>query len=643
MRWLTLLAAVVAAPVHGADPAGKPNRLAKEVSPYLLQHAHNPVDWHPWGPEAFALAKKENKLVFLSIGYSACHWCHVMERESFADPKIAALMNQHFVCIKVDREERPDVDEVYMAALQALGVGGGWPLSMFLTPDAKPIFGGTYWPPADKKLPGGETATGFTTVIGRVVELTTKDRAGLYKQADKVAELTAAELDRAAPKPDAAPLDAAVVAAAADAFEFDPDHGGFGMKMNLYRGTKFPRAPALLFLLNQSAKPGQEALAKSLRLTLDKLAAGGIHDQLGGGFHRYSTERTWTVPHFEKMLYDQAQLLEVYAESYRRTKSPVDAAAAAGIARFVARELTDPAGGFYSALDADSDGEEGTYYVWTDKQITDAIGTGPAVDAFRTTLGLTGPPTFDGVAYIPKHASAADLVIPDTADMETARPKIVMAAYRAKLAAARDKRNKPFRDTKILAGWTGQMIAGYAAAGKAFHEPNYTQSAVRAAEFVLAKMRSPDGTLKRVYAARPGEPAEARGRAFLDDYAYLTHGLLNLHDATGDKRWLTAAREVADVSLAKFADPARGGFYLTPSDGEKLFTRGKDHYDGAQPSASGVTARNLARLAAATGEAKYRTAADATIRAFGEVLRTQPTSCPVTADALDRLLAGPPQ
>ncbi len=625
------LAAAVALALAAADVPV--NRLAGETSPYLRQHAHNPVAWQPWGPAAFARAKREDKLVFLSVGYSACHWCHVMEKESFADAGIAAVLNRHFVCIKVDREERPDVDEAYMAALHALGLGGGWPMSVFLTPDAKPIFGGTYWPPRDRKAADGDTETGFLSVLNRVNTLAKTDRAGLYKQADKVAELTNAALNKPAPK-DAPKLGAPTVADATDAYEFDPEFGGFAMRANRFRGSKFPRVPALLFLLSQSADPAREPLRKSLRVTLDRMAAGGVYDHLAGGFHRYSVDRQWRVPHFEKMLYDQAQTMELYstAAGSPLARKDADAAVVAGIAGFVARELTSPAGAFYSALDADSDGREGAHTVWTPAELDVVIGAGPAALALRAALGMTGPAEFDGKAYVPHLVRPDDVGKPDTPEV---------AALKAKLLAARGKRPQPARDDKVLAGWNGQMIAGYAAAGKAFNEPKYTAAAARAADFVLGTMRDKSGKLLRVYAAPPGSPPRASGPAFLDDYAYLTHGMLNLHAATGDARWLTAARQLADTTRELFEDKGGGGFFLTPAGVDALFVRGKDHYDGAQPSPAGTAARNFARLAQLTGDANYWTAADRAVRAFAGPLTEHPGSCPVTAGALAILLGLP--
>lgn len=607
-------------------PKGKPNRLAGEVSPYLRQHAHNPVDWHPWGPEAFARAKKEGKLVFLSIGYSSCHWCHVMERESFASPAVADVLNKHFVCVKVDREERPDVDEVYMTAMQVGGDSGGWPLSMFLTPDGKPIFGGTYWPPEDREV-NGETVSGFKSILKKVIDLDKEKRKELFAQADTIAGRTAEALERNNRLNPIINLDRELVSDAAAALELDPVHGGLGSRARQFKGAKFPRASALALLLRVSPRPGFEAVAKHLTLTLEQMAAGGIYDHLGGGFHRYSTERTWTVPHFEKMLYDNAQFVELYADACRADPRPEYKRVIAETLEFVRRELTSPDGAFYSALDADSEGEEGRFYVWTSKELDDALGAGEDARLFKKVYSAEQP-NFEGKYHVLRLARAS-------ADEPTLAR---LAPLRAKLLEARAKRERPFLDTKVLTGWNGQMIAAYARAGEVLKEPKYVAAAVKAADFLLTRMRTTDGRLMRVYAAKPGGQPEARGPAFLEDYAFLVHGLLTLHDATGEARWLDESKALTALMLKWHGDADRGGFYMTPHDGEKLFARGKDHYDGAQPSGNGMAARNLVRLYDKTKQEEYRTAAEKTIKQFAPVLRVQPQSAPLTAAALDRYL-----
>ena len=384
-----------------------------------------------------------------------------------------------------------------------------------------------------------------------------------------------------------------------------------------------------MFLLRQSARPGQAGLAANVRRTLDAMAAGGIHDHVGGGFHRYATDRQWHVPHYEKMLTDQAQLMELYAEAYRQTRHPADAAVVADIGRFVARELTAPAGGFATSLDADSGGEEGAYYTWAASELREALPRTTAADDFCRRYGLR--------LLNPRDNDPRPLV-------RTARPSGLLDAaadeyFRRRLRAARDRRARPACDTTITAGGTGLMIAGYAAAGRALADARYTRAAERAAKFALARLKLADGKLARVYGGPPGAKPAARGPAFLDDYSYLTHGLLTLHDATGDDRWLAAARELTDAAVVRFADPKAGGFYRTPADGEPLFVRGKDFTDGPVPSPNGLTARNLARLATKTGAAEYRGLAETTVRAFGVSTRIRPDACPTLLDALDMLLA----
>jgi uncharacterized protein len=617
-------------------PRGKANSLATQSSPYLLQHAHNPVDWRPWGPEAFAEAKKAGKLVFLSIGYSACHWCHVMEKESFANEAIAKILNENFVCVKVDREERPDVDDVYMAALEVTGIGGGWPLTMFLTPEGKPIFGGTYFPPDDQKV-GDATRPGMKSMLKKVIELHRDKRQMLFEQADRIAELTKAQTTQAAGGL-AIKWDAQLVADATAAFELDPEHGGLSRLASGYRGTKFPRVAALQFLLKQSTKPGNEALAKLMTLSLERMARGGIYDHLGGGFHRYSTERTWTVPHFEKMLYDQAQLVELYTQAYQIAPNPEYKRVIQETLEFVARELTAPEGYFYSALDADSDGEEGRFYVWTPKELDTVLGSGPDQAVFRTVYDLRGKPNFEEkyhILRIPK--PLAEIAAEQKSSVEGVLD--VIAPLKARLFEIRGKRNRPFRDTKCITAWNGQMIAAYALAGQVLKEPKYLAAAEKAAEFVRNTLHDRGGQLLRIYAVAPGGKPLAQGAAFLDDYAFLIHGLLNLHDAGAKaKNWQAIAWEEQQQVNRRY-DDIRGGFFTTPHDGDRLFARGKIYYDGAQPSANGITALNLIRMNKPEDQKRNILLAVRTIHSAGAMLKIQPTAVPLMADALDRLLA----
>ncbi len=641
---LAFLVALVSQPVAADDPKekvkatpkAKPNRLAKESSPYLLQHANNPVDWYAWGPEAFARATKEKKLVFLSIGYSSCHWCHVMERESFSNAEIAKIMNDNFVCIKVDREERPDIDDIYMTALNVTGQQGGWPLTMILTADGKPIFGGTYFPPEDKKI-GEDTAPGIKTILAKVIELDKKEHDDLVKQAEHVAKLTVDALDRNSRLLSLVKLDRELLDGAADAFDIDPEHGGTGSKSRGFKGTKFPRPPVWQFLLSQSKLKGKEELAKQVHLTLHKMAEGGIYDHLGGGFHRYSTERTWTVPHFEKMLYDNAQLVELYSDAFAISRDPVYKRVVAETLAFMKREMTSPEGAFYSALDADSNHKEGEFYVWTGDEIKKILGNDADTTFFRAVYGVTAP-NFEEKYHIlrlPKPLAE----IAKEQKLTEAELLAKLEPLKQKLFAERAKRERPFLDTKVICAWNGQMIAGYARAGQVFGDKDYILAASTAADFILAKMRDKDGRLFRLYAAVPGEKPSARGAAFLDDYAYLVHGLLNLHDATGDKKWLDAAKQLTDLAIKFHGDGDKGGYFFTSSDGEKLFARAKDGYDGVQPSGNSQTARNLLRLAVKTKDASYRTRAEKTINGFSLSLRTNPGSLPGMAQALEEFLA----
>jgi uncharacterized protein YyaL (SSP411 family) len=639
MRVVALLLLAALMPAHAAEPApkdkGKPNRLAKESSPYLLQHAHNPVDWYPWGTEAFEKAKKEKKLVFLSIGYSSCHWCHVMERESFSNADVAKLLNENFVCIKVDREERPDVDDVYMTALNVAGESGGWPLSMFLTPEGKPIFGGTYFPPDDKKA-GDDVIPGFKSILKKVMELHTKEKDGLFKQADHIANLTADALERSTRLVALVTMTREMVKDARESYSFDPEHGGTGNKKEDFRGTKFPRAAVWSFLLEQSRKKGNEPLAKSVQLTLRKMAEGGIYDQLGGGFHRYSTERTWTVPHFEKMLYDNAQLVELYSEAYRTEPNPLYRRVVAETLEYIRREMTSPEGGFYSALDADSNHKEGEFYVWTADEIKAVLGNDADVAFFRGVYGVTAPNFEDKFHILKLPKPLAEVAKEQKLTEEQLVEKL--APMKAKLMAVRAKRERPFLDTKIITSWNGQMIAGYAKAGEVFQNKAFTEAAAKAADFLLKTMRTKDGRLLRLYAAVPGEKPAPRGNGYLEDYAFLVHGLLCLHDATNDKKWLDEAKAVTDAALKHHGDLERGGFYFTAHDHEKLFARAKDGYDGAQPSGNGVMARNLIRIWRKTEDLKYRDYGFRTVKVFALVLRTNPGSAPGMARALDELL-----
>lgn len=612
------------------------NRLAKETSPYLLMHAHNPVDWYPWGPEALDKAQRENKLIFLSVGYSSCHWCHVMERESFMDDEIAALLNEQFVCIKVDREERPDVDSIYMTAVMLVSEGNaGWPMSVFLTPDAKPFFGATYFPARDDDRPG---MRGFLTIVNRVQAIWKDEPAKVQQQATNVTEAIQNHLDGRKPQT-TGPLTRSLAAKALAALveDYDNAFGGFGMQQGGQAQTpKFPE-PSNLFLLldcldqTNLTDEQRRSAEKMLLGTLDHMAWGGIRDHLGGGFHRYSVDRFWTIPHFEKMLYDNAQLASLYSEAYRRTGREDLRQVVDELAGFVLRELTDEGGGFYAALDADSEDAEGKFYRW-EKAEVERLLTADEMLAFAAFYGLGDKPNFDGEFYVPQlRGSLAAAAEQQQVPLEELEERLAKA--RAKLLAARSQRPRPLTDTKILTAWNGQMIRGLADAGFCLKDERYVQAARRAAEFVLANLRGPDGRLLRVYAA-----GEAKLNAYLDDYAYLVEGLLALHRATQDRRWLVAADELTTRQLQLFWDQKDGGFFFTSDDHESLLARIKSPTDSAQPSGNSVSAENLVILAAALDKPDYLEKAEATIQSISGILESSPTAAPRMVMALSALL-----
>lgn len=630
-RWSICVCLVVSgAPSLAKDEtdARPANHLARESSPYLLHHAHNLVDWRPWGAEAFALARKEGKLVFLSSGYHACHWCHVMERESFQNPEVAALLNRHFVCIKIDREERPDVDHVYLTALNAMGQAGGWPLSMFLTADGKPIAGGTYWPPEDRDI-AGEKVPGFKTILQSVIDAQQQAPDQIRQTADFRAEQTrralAPALGLRAPLELSRELVTAVVSRVSELA--DPLHGGFG-RPTTFAGPKFPRPPYLQLLRTEAARTDAPALRAIVQSTLEHMARGGLYDQVGGGFHRYAVERTWTVPHFEKMLSDNGQLLELYAQAQRDNPAPLFQRVLTETLEFVAREMTSPEGVFYTSLDADSDGVEGRYYVWTADELAKAAPAEPDRRLLETRFGTGGPPNFEERAYV--------LALQDAVPAEDEER---WRTLRAALLQERAQRPRPNLDTKVLTSWNGLMIAGMAQAGRTLDRPEVVARAATAADFLLRTLRDVDGRLQHVYAAAPGEPARARLPGYLDDYTHFVHGLLVLHDVTGEPRWRKAAQELTDDMLRRFHDAERGGFFFTSPEHEALFVRAKDQYDGVQWSGNSQAAANLLRLWRITREERYRTAAEETLRAFARSLQSEPSSLAGMADVLSQYLS----
>jgi len=622
------------------------NRLGREKSPYLLQHAHNPVDWYPWGEEAFEKARREKKPIFLSIGYSTCHWCHVMERESFENEEVATLMNSRFVNIKVDREERPDVDRVYMTFVQATTGGGGWPLNVWLTPGLKPFVGGTYFPPEDRY---GQPS--FRKVLLRISEAWEKDRTKITESGNQIVTALARSANTAPEgtgKVDAKLIDAAYQQIARG---YDAREGGFG------GAPKFPRPVTLNFLFhvyNRSAPDsdvGDATLGMAL-LTLRKMAAGGMHDQLGGGFHRYSVDASWRVPHFEKMLYDQAQLASAYLDAYQITGDLRYEAIARDTLEYVRRDLTDPAGGFYSAEDADSlttadatEKAEGAFYAWTKQEIDEALGEyaelfdylygveadGNALEGsdpqgeFRGKNILYERQTFAETA---KHFGKSELDVDES-----------MRYRRATLLELRAKRPRPHLDDKIITAWNGLMISAFARAAQVLGDTAYLEAATRAAEFVRAKLCDAKAhTLRRSY--RDG-PADIAG--FAEDYAFYIQGLLDLYETSFDSQWLQLAEQLQVTQDRLFWDDKNGGYFTSTGDDPNILLRMREDNDNAEPAASSIAARNLLRLAQIRDAKELRTRGQKTIEAFSAALHHFPSALPQMLVALDFSLTKPKQ
>jgi uncharacterized protein YyaL (SSP411 family) len=623
--------AMAAAP--GTAPARQANRLVGESSPYLKMHAHNPVDWWPWGPEALAKAREEGKVIFLSIGYSSCYWCHVMERESFMDEEIANFLNEHFVCIKVDREERPDVDTIYMTAVQAMTGRGGWPLSVFLTPEAKPFFGGTYFPARDGDR---GAATGFLTVLRKIHDLWARQPAEIAKNANQLVEYlrpqwrgpTDADADAAALSDDLGrQLTRSVQAALAE--QFDPQYGGFGFDPGNPVRPKFPEPSNLFFLLSR-ARDAEDTEARDMLLkTLEQMQMGGIWDHLAGGFHRYSTDRFWRIPHFEKMLYDNGQLASVYTEAYLLTGRESLRQTVEELLAFVLREMRDPDGAFYTALDAESDQVEGKYYRWEPAEVQRLLGEDYPL--FASVYGVNEP-NFEGRFSVPLRSQSWTELAREQGQTPTALQDR-LRPLRARLLATRNQRTRPLTDTKILVGWNGLMIRGLADAGRGLQQPRFVEAAERAADFLLRRLQRDDGRLYRT--CTDGEP---KLNAYLDDYAFLANGLLALHRATGASRWLAAADRLTTVQLELFWDEDRGGFYFTSSDHEVLIARTRQLTDGALPAGNSVAAENLLYLARALNEPQYERMARRTIAAARPVLERSPLAAPRLAAAWASLL-----
>ncbi len=610
-------------------PDGGPefNRLVFEGSPYLLQHARNPVDWYPWGDEAFRVARERDVPVFLSIGYSTCHWCHVMEHESFEDPEVARLMNAAFVCVKVDREERPDVDHVYMTVTQALTGSGGWPMTVLLTADRQPFYAATYLPKATR---GGRT--GMLDFVPSVQRAWRDDRERLLHSARELTRELAALTSSA---PGALPGEALLARAEAQlAAGFDAVHGGFGT------GMKFPVPHNLRFLLRRYARHGDGRTLEMVERTLQAWRAGGVYDHVGFGIHRYSTDRRWFLPHFEKMLYDQALATLAYVEAWQTTQRPEYERVAREILTYVARDMTAPEGGFYSAEDADSEGEEGRFYLWSLAELDAALGAEDAALVARL-FGCTAEGNFR-VEKSGRRTGQNVLALVKPLDEQARELGLAPAALaerweglRQRLFTARERRVHPLKDDKVLTDWNGLMIAAFALAGRAFDDRELVGRAESAADFCLRHLRTPEGRLfKRWRAGSAALPG------LLDDHAFLVYGLIELFQATGEVRWLAAANEVNAVLVREFLDPEVGGFFLTPRDGEALIVRGKEIYDGALPAGNSIAAHNLVRLARLTGATELEELGALTIKAFAGGIEGGPASHTQLLAAVD-VLVGP--
>ena len=596
-----------------------PNRLIHESSPYLRQHANNPVDWYPWGPEALERAVREDKPILLSVGYSACHWCHVMERESFEDDAIAALMNEHFVSVKVDREERADIDSIYMAAVQAMTGQGGWPMTVFLTPDGKPFYGGTYFPPDER---GGLPS--FPRVLTTMADVYRNRRGDV---ANTTAQLVTHMRQMTRSAPGIEPLTDVIMSDAVRELrkQFDDSYGGFGLQ------PKFPQPMTLEFLLRQYLRTEDPSVLEMVELTLDRMARGGIYDQLGGGFHRYSTDTYWLVPHFEKMLYDNALLARLYLHAYQVTGNPMYRRIVEETLDYVVREMTSPEGGFYSAQDADSEGEEGKFFVWRPEEVFEVLGKdrGTFVNDF---YGVTIHGNFEGrsILHIPTP-------LPDFAravGMDEATLEERLRESRDKLMERRASRVAPERDDKTLTSWNGLMLAAFAEAAAVLERDDYREVARSSGAFLLDNLVNESGRLLRTY-----KDGQAKLYGYLEDYAFLIDGLLLLHEATFGERWLDAALEFGGSMVDLFWDDASQQFYDTGSDHEELVIRPRDLTDNAAPAGSSMAVSVLLRMAVLTGDSAYNSKAATSLRSANAVMQRFPTAAGHWLGALDFYLS----
>jgi uncharacterized protein len=611
-------------PVNTNAAFAHTNRLALEKSPYLLQHARNPVDWFPWGDEAFAKARAENKPILLSIGYSTCHWCHVMERESFEDENIAKFLNGHFVSIKVDREERPDVDKIYMTFVQSTTGGGGWPLNVFLTPALKPFFGGTYFPPDTRY-----GRPGFLQMLGQINQLWRERHSDVVSSADDIqARLTAATTGG---RPATDPVLTAVTLQRAGVMfkeAYDPVHGGFGGE------PKFPQPGIPSIVLHYAKRFNDDDARRMVFKTCDAMAAGGINDQLGGGFARYSVDAEWLVPHFEKMLYDNAQLAQLYLDAFLISGDARHAEVARDILDYVLRDMTHPGGGFFSAEDADSEGQEGKFYCWTKDELSQLL----TVDEFNVTakyFGITAAGNFIDHSHPRPLAGLNVLSIADPNVPGAGQPRL--AAAKEKMRAARAKRVRPYLDDKILASWNGLMLGAFARASAVLGDEKYRSAAEKNLRFTRENLWD-EKSRTLFHRWRDGQHDSVQ---LLEDYACLLSGVLDLYEAALDPRHLDFANQLAELMLAKFYDPENGGFWQSAADTQHLILRVKDDYDGAEPSGNSVATLALLKLAAITGRGDFEIPAAATLRLFAQRLQSQPAALAFMLQAVDFQLQPP--
>jgi uncharacterized protein YyaL (SSP411 family) len=598
-----------------------PNRLANESSPYLLQHANNPVDWFPWGEEALNKAKLEDKPIFLSIGYSACHWCHVMEHESFENPEIASVMNEHFVNIKVDREERPDLDSIYMDAVVAMTGQGGWPMSVFLTPEGMPFYGGTYYPPTPRQgMPS------FEQVLLSISHAYHNQREQVLQNGETLVK----HIQRNIPLPSNGSLDPSVPDRAVQALgrRFDGIYGGFG------KSPKFPQPMTYDFLLRNYYRSPKETTLQMLELTLLRMAHGGIYDQLGGGFHRYSVDAIWLVPHFEKMLYDNALLARLYLHAYQLTKKPFYRKIVEETLDYVVREMTDPSGGFYSAQDADSEGEEGKFFLWTPTEIKRVVGDKDA-EIFCAAYNVTSRGNFEGRSILNVPVPFDEIA--EKFELSHSELDETLQRCKQSLFEVREERIKPARDEKVLTAWNGLMLAAFAEAARVLGRSDYLALAINNAEFVLSTMLK-DGRLFRTWKAQPGT---AKLMGYLEDYAFYADGLLALYQSTFDPQYFEQARQLMNAVLEHFTDEENGGFFDTADDHEQLITRPKNMQDNAIPSGSSMAVRVLLAMAAYTGESRYETPALQTLTRLQEAMVQYPSAFTYWLGTLEFALSAP--